>query len=57
MLIFNTAARSFLARHLETTDARSLWYPSYLGFLVILNALSGNILSEAVFLAKSLRSP
>ena len=34
-----------------------LWYPSYLGFLAILNALSLKTLSEAVFPAKSLKFP
>ena len=33
-----------------------LWYPSYFGFLAMLNALSCNVLSEAVLQVKSLKS-
>ena len=39
-------------KKLKTIETRSLWYPSYFGFLAILNALSCNILSEAVTLIK-----
>ena len=34
-----------------------LWYPSYFGFLAILNALYLKTLSEDVLLAKTLKSP
>ena len=42
---------------IETTEASPLCYSSCFEFLVILNALTRNDLSEAVVLGKSLRSP
>ena len=47
----------FLSKNLKTIEARSLLYPSYFEFLVILNASSCNVLSEAVLLVKPLNSP
>ena len=44
----------FLSKNLKTIEGSPLWYPSYLGFLAIWNALSLKSLSEAVLLAKSL---
>ena len=44
-----------LSKDLYTIEARPLWYQSYFGFLAILNALSRNILSEAIPLVKSLK--
>ena len=38
-----------------TIKARPRWYPTYIGFLVILNALSRNTLSAAVLLFKYLK--
>ena len=46
----------FLSKNLLTIEASPLWYPSYLGCLAILNALSLNILSETVLIFKSLKS-
>ena len=45
----------FLPKNLYTIDPSPRWYPSYLGFLAILNALSLKTLSEAVLPAKSLK--
>ena len=39
----------FLSKSLYIVEARHLWYPSYLGFLAILSALSLKILSEMFF--------
>ena len=44
----------FLSKNLWIIKIRTLWYPSYVGFLAILNALSCNILSAVFLLAKSL---
>ena len=53
IFIINTTTRRFFIKKLYTTEAR---YPAYLGILAISNALSRNILSEAVPLVKSLKS-
>ena len=45
----------FLSNNLLPIEARPIWYPSYFRFLPILNALSRNILSEAILPAKSLK--
>ena len=47
----------FLSENFYTNEASPPWYQSSFGFFVILNPLSRNILSEAVLLAKSLKSP
>ena len=47
----------FLSKTLYTIEASSCCYLSYYGFLAILNALSPNILPEAVLLGKFLKSP
>ena len=47
----------FLSKNLKTTGTRPASYPSYFEFLAIFNALSPNILSEAVLLVKSFKSP
>ena len=47
----------FLSKKLQTNDASPCWYPSYLGLLAKLIALSRNTLSEVVLLDKYLKSP
>ena len=47
----------FLSKNLLTIETSRHWYPSYYGFLAILNALSGNTLSAFVLLFKSSKSP
>ena len=47
----------FGEKKVETIEARPLWYPSCFAFLVRLNALPRNILSIAVLLGRSLKSP
>ena len=43
----------FSSRKLWNIEASLRWYPSYFRFLTLLNALSHNIVSEAVLLVKS----
>ena len=45
-----------LSKNLQTIEASPRSYPSYFGFLALLNALSRNILSETVIAAKPLKS-
>ena len=46
----------FLSNNLLPIEARPIWHPSYFGFLLISNALSRNILSEAILPDKSLKN-
>ena len=50
-----TPPEDFLSKNLLAIEARTLCYPSYFGFIAILNAVSRNISSEAVLLVKSLK--
>ena len=57
IILFSTTPPAFLSKNLSTTEGSPHCHPSYFGFSAILNALSCNILSEAVLLVKSLKSP
>ena len=55
--LLTAPAKDSLSKLLLIIEARPLWYPSYFGFLAMLNTLSRNNLTEAVLLGKSFKSP
>ena len=46
----------FLSKNLQTIEADPHWYPSYFGYLAILNVLSLKTVSAAVLFVRSLLS-